>query len=161
MSIMRRHSHGCHRLHNHIAVRLMSFVLKHRPHRRVGMQPMSFRRDLPHEDQVFTMAIDQGGYVFELNEPLRINVLEGRIRGDRTTPIPHGLPKYDETVGAYVMPDGSTVNVDRFGNITPRVMLPDAGLEAGVDAGAPSGLGNTLQSWLGRGPTPTMPTNTQ
>ena len=27
MSIMQRHSHGCHRLHNHIAVRLMSFVL--------------------------------------------------------------------------------------------------------------------------------------
>jgi hypothetical protein len=160
MSIMRRHSHGCHRLHNHIAVRLMSFVLKHRPHRRVGMQPMSFRRDLPHEDQVFTMAIDQGGYVFELTEPLRVNVLEGRIRGDRTTPIPHGLPKYDETVGAYVMPDGSTVNVDRFGNITPRVMLPDAGLEAGGDAGMPSGLQNTLQSWLGRGPAPTMPTNT-
>jgi hypothetical protein len=34
MSIMRRHSHGCHRLHNHIAVRLMSFVLAHSPHRR-------------------------------------------------------------------------------------------------------------------------------
>ena len=32
MSIMRRHSHGCHRMHNHIAVRLMSFVLEHRPH---------------------------------------------------------------------------------------------------------------------------------
>ena len=32
MSIMRRHSHGCHRLHNHIAVRLMSWVLAHRHH---------------------------------------------------------------------------------------------------------------------------------
>ena len=40
MSIMRRHSHGCHRLHNHVAVRLMSFVLKHRPHKRLGNQKL-------------------------------------------------------------------------------------------------------------------------
>ncbi|MCB9624367.1 MAG: hypothetical protein R3B99_18380 [Polyangiales bacterium] len=144
MSIMRRHSHGCHRLHNHIAVRLMSFVLQHRPHRRVGMQPMSFRRELLHADETFTMAIDQGGYVFELIEPLRVNVLEGRIRGDLTQPIPHGLPKYDDEVGAYVMPDGSWVNVDRRGNITPREMPVDAG-PGGPDAGVPA----NLQAWLG------------
>src|SRR5690606_39510179 len=44
MSIMRRHSHGCHRLHNHIAVRLMSFVLRHRPHARKGPDPIAFGR---------------------------------------------------------------------------------------------------------------------
>ncbi|MBC7173853.1 MAG: hypothetical protein H5U40_15540, partial [Polyangiaceae bacterium] len=44
MSIMRRHSHGCHRLHNHMAVRLMSFVLKHRAHRRVGNEPLRYGR---------------------------------------------------------------------------------------------------------------------
>ncbi len=160
MSIMRRHSHGCHRLHNHIAVRLMSFVLQHRPHRRVGMQPMSFRRDLVHEDETFTMAIDQGGYVFELVEPLRVNVLEGRIRGELSQPIPHGIPKYDDEVGAYVMPDGTWVNVDRRGIITPREMpldgglpdggLPDGGLpDGGAGRGADAGVSANLQARLG------------
>ena len=48
MSIMRRHSHGCHRLHNHIAVRLMSFVLAHRPHTREGQDLLYYRRILEH-----------------------------------------------------------------------------------------------------------------
>ncbi|MEM9863439.1 MAG: L,D-transpeptidase [Myxococcota bacterium] len=139
MSIMRRHSHGCHRLHNHIAVRLMSFVLRHRPHRREGQQALSFRRELEHEGERYLMAIDNGGYVFRLEEPLRVNVLEGRVRGARSTPIPHPLPKYDDEVGAYVMPDGQTVSVDRLGNITP-ITLPDAGLDGGVlDGGVPDG----------------------
>lgn len=147
MSIMRRNSHGCHRMHNHIAVRLMSFVLKHRPHVRRGQQPMAFRRNLEVDGQVFPMAIDQGGYVFELVEPLRVNVLEGRILGERRTPIPHPIPKYNEEIGAYIMPDGSAVNVDRVGNLTPRELPVDAGVEAGVgDAGVPD-AGN-LQALL-------------
>ncbi|MBX3248510.1 MAG: murein L,D-transpeptidase [Myxococcales bacterium] len=144
MSIMRRHSHGCHRMHNHIAVRLMSFVLRHRPHVRRGQQPMAFRRNLEVDGQVFPMAIDQGGYVFELVEPLRVNVLEGRILGERRTPIPHAIPKYDEEVGAYLMPDGSAVNVDRLGNLTPRTLpvdagVPDAGPGGGRDGGVDAG----------------------
>ena len=134
MSIMRRHSHGCHRLHNHIAVRLMSFVLKHRPHERKGMQRMAFRRELEHDGETYQMAIDEGGFVFELDEPLRVTVHEGRIRGRRQTPITTPLPKFDDEIGAYVMPDGQTVAVDRMGNITP-VTLPDAG----PDGGAPDG----------------------
>ena len=138
MSIMRRHSHGCHRLHNHIAVRLMSFVLKHRPHRRAGQQRLGFRRELIHEDETYRMEIDEGGYVFELETPLRVEVLEGRIRGDRRTPIPHPLPKYDDEVGAYVMPDGSTVAVDRMGNITPITLDPPDGGDGG-DGGPDAG----------------------
>ena len=134
MSIMRRHSHGCHRLHNHIAVRLMSFVLKHRPHHRQGMQRMAFRRDLEHDGEHYQMAIDEGGFVFELDDPLPVNVLEGRIRGRRQTPITIPLPKWNEEVGAFVMPDGQTVTVDRMGTITP-ITLPDAGVDAGVPDG--------------------------
>ena len=128
MSIMRRHSHGCHRLHNHIAVRLMSYVLQHRPHRRKGQQPLGYRREIEHDGESYTIELDQGGYVYELVDPLRVNVLEGRIRGNRRTPIETPLPKYDSDVGAYVMPDGSTVTVDRNGNITPITLEPDAGI---------------------------------
>ncbi len=135
MSIMRRHSHGCHRLHNHIAVRLMSFVLKHRAHHRRGQQRLSFRRELEHDGETYEMAIDQGGFVFELDEPLVVTVHEGRIRGRRETPITEAMPKWNEEVGAYVMPDGQTVTVDRMGTITP-ITLPDAGVP---DGGVPDG----------------------
>jgi hypothetical protein len=122
MSIMRRHSHGCHRLHNHIAVRLMSFVLRHRPHTRRGQQELGFRRNIEHDGRSYPMAIDVGGYVFRLERPLPVNVLEGRVLGAQLTPIEHELPKYDSDVGAYIMPDGQWVTVDRHGNIAPREM---------------------------------------
>jgi hypothetical protein len=79
MSIMRRHSHGCHRLHNHIAVRLMSFVLEHRAHTRVGQQAVAFRRDVEIDGNNYSMEINQGGYVYQLAEPIHVEVLEGRI----------------------------------------------------------------------------------
>jgi hypothetical protein len=130
-SIMRRHSHGCHRLHNHIAVRLMSFVLAHRPHRRMGQQALGFRRDLEMEGHTYNLAIDRGGYVFELEEPLRVTVREGRIRGERATPIESPLPRWDEAYGAFMLPDGGAVAIDRMGDMrsipTP---LPDGGLPA-------------------------------
>ena len=119
MSIMRRHSHGCHRMHNHIAVRMMSFVLAHRPHRRVGHQAVGFRRDIVQDGNTYALAIDRGGYVFELERPLYVNVLEGRIRGERATPIETPLPRYDSEAQAYVQPDGTHVTVDRMGRVTP------------------------------------------
>ena len=60
MSIMRRHSHGCHRMHNHIAVRLMSFVLEHRPHTRYGQQPMVYRREFEFEEVTVRHGVRQG-----------------------------------------------------------------------------------------------------
>lgn len=145
MSIMRRHSHGCHRLHNHIAVRLMSFVLAHRPHRRAGQQTLGFRRELEHDGQTYLMEIDQGGYVFYLDEPLRVNVREGRIRGRRRTPIEHPIPKYDEEAEAYVMPDGTHVTVDRMGNITPIELPEDAGVDAEPTPAVPEAPATTEQ----------------
>ena len=132
MSIMRRHSHGCHRMHNHIAVRLMSFVLEHRPHKRYGQQPMIYRREFEFEEETYVMEFDQGGYNFVLDEPLFVEVLPGRVRGQVQEPIEIALPRFDREVGAYVLPDGAWVTVDRFGNMTPR-MKPfdfDAPLEA-------------------------------
>ncbi len=121
MSIMRRHSHGCHRMHNHIAVRLMSFVLEHRPHTRYGHQPMVYRRDFEFEEEIYTIEFEQGGYNFVLDEPLPVEVAIGRVRGQVKKPIEHHLPRFDKEVEAYVMPDGSWVTVDRFGMMAPRI----------------------------------------
>ena len=142
MSIMRRHSHGCHRLHNHIAVRLMSFVLKHRSHQRLGQQTLIYKRDVEYEDKKYRMEFDQGGYIFELDEPLPVRVLKGRVRGALQTPIEMPLPKYDKEVGAYVAPDGRWVYVDRMGDVVPRPMPigPDGGLQMPpppIDGGVP------------------------
>jgi hypothetical protein len=133
MSIMRRHSHGCHRLHNHLAVRLMSFVLAHRPHQRVGQQDVSYTLALEHDEHEYTLNIDEGGYVFELERPLVVNVLEGRVRGVVKEPITAAIPKYDEDIGAYMLSDGGAVAVNRYGKMTPtEVPVPDAGVDGQV-----------------------------
>jgi hypothetical protein len=136
MSIMRRHSHGCHRLHNHIAVRLMSFVLRHTPHRRKGQEPLTYGRRFEYEGKKYSFALEHGGYAYELERALPITVLPGRILGARTTPIDHPIPQYDREVGAYIMPDGQAVAVDRLGNLTP-IPHPLAGMDAGVPAAPP------------------------
>jgi hypothetical protein len=133
MSILERHSHGCHRLYNHLAVRMMSFVLRHRPHHRDGQQKLGYRLPLEQDDKEFNVEIDKGGYVFDLDEPVFVNVLPGRLLG-RATPIETPIPKYDEKVGAYVTPDGKAVKVDRLGNMTP-IPMPVG------DGGAPDGGG--------------------
>lgn len=145
MSIMRRHSHGCHRLHNHVAVRLMSFVLRHRPHTRRGQQLLGFRRNIEFEGRSYPMAIDAGGYVFRLERPLPVNVLEGRVLGTQLTPIEHEIPKYDPELQAYVMPDGQWVTVDRHGNMTPREMpVPEGGAaDGGVAMPVPATAGES------------------
>lgn len=138
MSIMRRFSHGCHRLHNHIAVRLMSFVLAHRPHKRVGQQKVAMYRELPVGEHTYTMSIREGGYDFELEDPLPVQVLEGRIRGRVRSPITTPLPRFNEELGAFIMPDGSPVAVDFAGRMTP-IELPDMGLD-GLQEGIPGML---------------------
>ncbi|MCG8556573.1 MAG: hypothetical protein MJD61_14975 [Proteobacteria bacterium] len=141
MSIMRRHSHGCHRLHNHIAVRLMSFVLAHRPHRRVGQHEMLWERELVHEEQVYPMVLRESGYTFELEQPLFVEVLEGRVRGEIEEPLTVPVPKFDKAVGAYLMPDGGAVELRGTELVSvPRPLHGDAGLDyytlpaAGADA---------------------------
>ncbi len=145
-SIMRRHSHGCHRLLNHIAVRLMSYVLAHRHHTRDGVQQLGFRRELERDGNSWTMALDRGGYVFALEHPIHVEVLQGRIRGELQHPIDEALPRFDPTRGAYIqtdpnVPEGIPVTVSRLGVVTPipggwaAVVPPDAGVaDAGVIA---------------------------
>jgi hypothetical protein len=132
-------------MHNHIAVRLMSFVLEHRPHTRYGSQPMVYRREFEYEEEMYVMEFDRGGYNFVLDEPLPVETLEGRIRGQVKEPIEVALPRYDREQEAYVMPDGQWVTVDRFGTVTPREMPFD--FEAPLEA--PSGEGSTASTESG------------
>ncbi|HEY3595193.1 MAG TPA: hypothetical protein VGL13_15010, partial [Polyangiaceae bacterium] len=137
MSIMQRHSHGCHRLHNHIAVRLMSFVLAHREHKRVGQRIVAYQSTVELDDQEYDLKIDKTGYIFQLEQPLPVEVLEGRIKGIQKKPITDALPKYDTTAQAYLMPDGSTVKVDRTGAITTIAPPPPEAPPAAEAAAVP------------------------
>jgi hypothetical protein len=86
-------SHGCHRLPNHLAIRMYSFILKHRQKRVVGDTPIGFQRQFLFNDMVFEMRIPSKGFVYVLEPPLPVNVLEGEIKGEQKTPIIGYVPK--------------------------------------------------------------------
>ncbi len=94
-SILRGTSHGCHRLHNHLALRLASFVLTHRPHRRVGRIPLVYERELEAYGHEATIEMTSRGYGFELVEPVPVMVTRGHIVGHQRTPLT-GPPASEE-----------------------------------------------------------------
>lgn len=85
-SIAAGHSHGCHRLLNHLAVRLGTFVLNHRAHERRGEVPSRYRRIVRQGGQRFVARLDSRGYLFELTPPVPVDVLPGRILSRRKRP---------------------------------------------------------------------------
>ncbi|HLK88935.1 MAG TPA: hypothetical protein VKZ18_03520 [Polyangia bacterium] len=87
------YSHGCHRLPNHLAIRLYSFILKHRTMKVSGDQPMGFTRQFLWKNTVYEMKIPSRGYLYELDPPLQVNVLEGNIMGDLKKPILDYVPE--------------------------------------------------------------------
>lgn len=93
MSILRRYSHGCHRLYNMSAVRLFSFVLAHRDFVREGQVKLGFGREFSHEGNNFKLSLKTRGYRYNLPEPIPVHVLEGRIRGERKNPVEGYVPK--------------------------------------------------------------------
>ncbi|MEM1413930.1 MAG: peptidoglycan-binding protein [Myxococcota bacterium] len=80
-------SHGCHRLNNHLAVRLSGFLLRHRPHVRHGSLRVRYRRRVVTRGGPLTFAITSRGYRFELTPPIPVNVLEGDVAGRAPRPI--------------------------------------------------------------------------
>ena len=58
-----------------------------------GDVPMSFQRQFLWEDMVYEMRIPSKGFVYVLDPPLPVNVLEGNIMGDQKTPIIGYVPK--------------------------------------------------------------------
>ena len=125
MSIMQRHSHGCHRLYNHLALRLFDFVVHHRAHTRVGQTQVAYRRNLEYEGKPYRIEIDTRGYLFELDPPLPIEVLPGRILGTVQRPPENPVRK-----------PGVRYRGDQVDPITGEIIEeaplpgPDAGAEA-------------------------------
>jgi hypothetical protein len=86
-SIAQRFSHGCHRLVNNRAVRLFDFVLRHRRFHRQGNVPLALKKRLQVDGQVYRYELKTRGYYYELDEPVPVNVLEGRVMGGVKQPI--------------------------------------------------------------------------
>lgn len=93
MSIMRRHSHGCHRLHNHLAVRLFSFILMHSDHKRKGQTKLIYTRSFNHKNKDYKIKLDTRGYQFSLTKPIEVEVIRGRVLGKLKQPFKGYLPK--------------------------------------------------------------------
>ncbi|MCW5801288.1 MAG: hypothetical protein KIT31_02665 [Deltaproteobacteria bacterium] len=113
-SVVTGSSHGCHRMFNQYAVRLGDFLLKHREHVVKGQMPTGYTRTLtwkpppppePKEGdppvdpeklpktQTFTAKVKTRGYLYQLNPPVKVNVLPGNILTSRTTPPPPYKPE--------------------------------------------------------------------
>lgn len=89
MSILspERFSHGCHRLKNDHAVRLYSFMLQHKNHIVHGDQKIRHERDFLHREEVFQIRVLTRGYRYEMQPPVPVEVLEGRVLGKVKKPI--------------------------------------------------------------------------
>jgi hypothetical protein len=79
-------SHGCHRLFTHLALRLTSFLLVHRPTTFLGVAREAFQRRIEWEGKSFTLRRTIRGTVHVLDPPVPIRVLEGRVLSRRAGP---------------------------------------------------------------------------
>jgi hypothetical protein len=86
-------SHGCHRLPNHIAIRLYSFILGHRNKQIAGDQPLNFSRQFLQDERVYDIRLPSRGFAYYLDPPLPVMVLEGDIKGPQKKPIVGYIPK--------------------------------------------------------------------
>lgn len=82
-SILTGHSHGCHRLFNHLALRLGGFLVRHRPVIERGEQRVRYSRLIAHDGREVTLRMESRGYLYELSPPVPIEVLPGTFHGRR------------------------------------------------------------------------------
>ena len=81
------YSHGCHRLMNHLAERMFSFVLQHRNMHADGEKKLGFTRQFLWKEDVYELRLPTRGFWYTLDPPLPVNVLEGNILGKVKKPI--------------------------------------------------------------------------
>lgn len=86
-SIVRGTSHGCHRLFNHLAVRLSTFLLAHRAHTVDGPINAGYFRSFEYKGRKITIRLPSRGFGYTLDPPVPVEVLRGRVRG-RTRKAP-------------------------------------------------------------------------
>jgi hypothetical protein len=105
------YSHGCHRLPNHIAIRMYSFILQHRNMTIVGDKTMNFARQFLNKETAFEIRLPSRGYYYVLDPPLPVNVLEGEIKGDAKKPVAGYVPepwmKYPPGLPVPAAPEGA------------------------------------------------------
>jgi len=87
MSILYGQSHGCHRLHNHLAVRLFSNLLKRRAYVRKGQLMTEWRHIFGYGGKTHVVDLNTKGYYFELTPPIPIMVTRASILGNVKSPI--------------------------------------------------------------------------
>ena len=87
MSLRGRFSHGCHRLYNNLAVRVFSFVLKHRRAKVLGPMALGFRRTFYWDGEVYEMRLPTRGFYYELDPALPVETLKGTIVGKLQQPM--------------------------------------------------------------------------
>jgi hypothetical protein len=107
LSLRGRFSHGCHRLHNNLAVRLFSFLLQHRNMKVLGPVALNFRRTFFHSGEVFDLRLPTRGFYYELDPPVPVETLEGQIKGTRKTPLTGYVRKPGVTYTASAPPAAS------------------------------------------------------
>jgi hypothetical protein len=91
-SIKRGESHGCHRLYNQLALRLSGYVLEHRNHVRRGKMNAGYHRTVELNDQKVEIDLPTRGYLYELDPPVPVKVLPGRVAGERQKPVSSIVP---------------------------------------------------------------------
>ena len=110
MSLRGRFSHGCHRLYNNLALRLFTFVLQHHRAHTLGNIALGFRRTFWWKGDVFEMRLPTRGFYYELDPPLPVEVLEGRILGARDKPLTGYQRKPGITYAATSRPPAATTD---------------------------------------------------
>ena len=93
LSLRGRFSHGCHRLYNNLAVRMFSFVLGHRRAKVLGPMALGFRRTFYWDGEVYDMRLPTRGFYFQLDPPVPVETLKGKIKGKLQQPIADYVPK--------------------------------------------------------------------
>lgn len=128
-----RFSHGCHRLLNHLSVRLYGFILNHRNVIVEGDQPVRHSRVFYHEGTTYNLRVPSRGFKYTLEPPVDVKVTRGRIRGNRRRPV-EGLvkipdkkyPKEEEEGGdAEDAPPGAPGSTPKPAKAAPET-VPDA-----------------------------------
>jgi hypothetical protein len=114
-SLRGRFSHGCHRLYNQLAMRLFSFVVAHRRSRVTGPVAAGYRRSFYSKGEVFEMRLPSRGFYRELEPPIPVDVLEGRIKGTLPKPIAGYVPKPGVKYVSRQLPAASDAPDDKAG----------------------------------------------
>lgn len=76
-SILTGDSHGCHRLYNHHALRLTTFLLRHRAHAVRGPLAETYARHVRYRGRVWSIFRDERGFAYELTPPVPLEVHRG------------------------------------------------------------------------------------